>query len=105
MNYQLLSIVTWLEQHQLPCILKKLTGMDCPGCGIQRSSIALLKGNVGESFMLYPPLIPIIFLFTLLIAYLLFKWQKGYLHLKYAYIFCTAVIMVNYVVKLFSLLN
>jgi hypothetical protein len=105
MNYQLLSIINWLEQHQLPCVIKKITGFDCPGCGFQRSGIALLKGDVGESFRLYPPLIPIIFLFTLLIAYLSKKWQKGYLHLKYAYIFCAVVIVVNYMVKLFSLLN
>jgi hypothetical protein len=105
MNHQLLTITNWLEQHQLPCILKKLTSFDCPGCGIQRSSIALLKGYVGESFRLYPPLFPIIFLFTMLITYLLLKWEKGYLHLKYTYIFCAAAIIVNYIFKFFSLLN
>jgi Mg2+/citrate symporter len=105
MSYQLLSIIKWLEQLQLPCIVKKITGFDCPGCGFQRSAIALLKGNIGESFSLYPPLLPIIFLFILLVAYLLLKWQKGYLHLKYAYIFCTVVIVVSYAIKLFSLLG
>lgn len=101
-NYQL-SIINWLEQHQLPCIFKKITQFDCPGCGIQRAGIELLKGNLGESFRVYPPLIPIFLLFVLLIAYLVFKWQKGYLHLKYAYIFCALVIVINYIFKLIQL--
>jgi hypothetical protein len=92
--------VDWLESHQLPCFFKKITHFDCPGCGFQRSIIHLLKGNVEESFILYPPLIPLILLFTMLIAYLTIKWEKGYLHLKYSYMFCTAIILINYIYKL-----
>jgi hypothetical protein len=102
MYYQL-SIINWLQQHQLPCIFKKVTHFDCPGCGFQRSFIELLKGNLGESFRLYPPLLPILLLFTVLVAYLAIKWQKGYLHLKYAYIFCATAIIANYIFKLCSL--
>ena len=41
--------------HQLlPCFFKKFTGIDCPGCGFQRSILALLKGNFVESLNLYP---------------------------------------------------
>ncbi len=101
-NYQL-SIINWLEQYQLPCLFKKITHVDCPGCGFQRSGIALLKGNLVESFWVYPPLIPILLLFVLLIAYLVLKWQKGDLHLKYAYLFCASVIVINYIFKLTQL--
>jgi hypothetical protein len=101
----MLSIINWLENHQLPCIFKKLIHFDCPGCGFQRSIIALLKGNFGESFKLYPPLVPILLLFSLLATYLILKWKNGYIHLKYMYITCTVFIIVNYFYKLIYILN
>ncbi len=60
------DIIHWLEKHQLPCIIKKITHFDCPGCGLQRSCIALLKGNAVESFKMYPALIPMLLFFILL---------------------------------------
>jgi hypothetical protein len=103
--FNLHSIITWLENHQMTCVIKKITHFDCPGCGIQRSIIELLKGNLIESIKLYPPTIPILFLFAMLGAYLIIKWNKGYIHLKYAYFFCTATIVINYFFKIFLLLN
>jgi hypothetical protein len=51
----------------LPCMSKKITGMDCPGCGIQRSISFLLEGNFTDSFLMYPGLLPISVLFGYLI--------------------------------------
>jgi hypothetical protein len=96
------QIITWLEQHQLPCIFKKMFHFDCPGCGFQRSVIELMKGNLGASFELYPPAIPIITLFSLLIVYLCKKWKNGPKQLTYMYIFCALSIVINYMYKIFS---
>jgi len=49
----------WLQNHLLTCPFKKLTGFDCPGCGFQRSVIALLQGDVLKSIQFYPATIPI----------------------------------------------
>jgi len=49
----------WLQNHLLTCPFKKLTGFDCPGCGFQRSIIALLQGDLFKSLALYPATIPI----------------------------------------------
>ena len=54
MTLTFLNIITWLEQRELQCLFKKYFHVDCPGCGFQRSIIALMKGNVGESFLLFP---------------------------------------------------
>ena len=59
------TIVGWLEQNMLPCYFKYFFGIDCPGCGLQRSIILLLKGNFGESIQMYPPLLPIVFVLLL----------------------------------------
>ena len=54
MTFTFLNIITWLEQRELSCLFKKYFHVECPGCGFQRSIIALIKGNVGESFLLFP---------------------------------------------------
>lgn len=36
--------------HVLFCIFKRLTGIPCPGCGMGRATISLLKGNLIQSF-------------------------------------------------------
>jgi hypothetical protein len=55
-------IVKWLQKHLLPCPFKYVTGIDCPGCGFQRSIVQLLQGNLHQSFILYPGALPLIFL-------------------------------------------
>ena len=54
MGSTFLNIITWLEQRELQCLFKKYFHVDCPGCGFQRSIVELIKGNVEESFLLFP---------------------------------------------------
>ncbi len=100
MNFFLLNITSWLEAHQLPCMFKAVTHVDCPGCGFQRSFILLMKGDIGASFSMYPALIPVLLLFSFLVAHAVFKIRNGAVILKFAYFFCAAVIMVSYIYKL-----
>ncbi|MDP9047591.1 MAG: DUF2752 domain-containing protein [Bacteroidota bacterium] len=60
--------VSWLQDHLLPCPFKYLTGIDCPGCGFQRSVIALIQGNLYKSLQLYPAAIPLMLFFAYGIA-------------------------------------
>ena len=53
---------SWTNRFLLPCPFKHLTGIDCPGCGFQRSVLALLKGNWMESWHYYPATVPILLL-------------------------------------------
>ncbi|MFA7446524.1 MAG: DUF2752 domain-containing protein, partial [Flavobacteriaceae bacterium] len=43
-----------MEDYMLPCMNKKLFGIDCMGCGIQRSVALLLRGEFVEAFYMYP---------------------------------------------------
>jgi hypothetical protein len=38
----------------LPCMYHATTGQPCPGCGLTRSIMALLRGNFRDSFLLHP---------------------------------------------------
>ena len=60
------DIIPFLESKMLPCTTKSWLGFDCPGCGIQRAFIALLKGDLLVSLQLYPALIPLLLFFSLL---------------------------------------
>jgi len=93
------GIIDWLERSQQPCFYKKHFGMDCPGCGMQRAIVELLKGNVWESILLYPALLPTILLFIFLILHLIFKFKKGALILKISFIFTVSIIIINFIIK------
>lgn len=56
------GFISWLQNHLIPCPFKYLTGIDCPGCGFQRSVIALIHGELNKSLSLYPAAIPLILL-------------------------------------------
>lgn len=47
----------------LPCLNKKLFGVDCMGCGMQRSISLILHGNFVDAFYMYPAIYTLILLF------------------------------------------
>jgi len=94
------KLIEWLELHLKPCIYNEKLGFECLGCGLQRSLIELLKGNILESLKLYPALIPIILMFGYLLLHLIFRFQKGGDILKYIFIFNIAVVIIHYIFKL-----
>jgi len=96
------SIINWLEEHLQPCVYREILGFECPGCGMQRSLIELLKGNFIQSLKLYPALIPIIILFIFLILHIAFNLKKGANILKYMFIGNISIIMISYFIKLIN---
>jgi hypothetical protein len=93
--------INWLQDHLLLCPFKYLTGIDCPGCGFQRSVLALLKGNMHESFTLYPPTIPLLIAAVWWLADSFFKLDTSKSTVKKAMFIVTALIIaVNYTLKL-----
>lgn len=61
-----------LEEYMLPCLNKKLFGLDCMGCGMQRSAVLVVKGEFLEAFNMYPAIYTLILLFGI-IAFNTFK--------------------------------
>ena len=96
-----MNLISWLEDNMLSCPYNKYLGIDCFGCGMQRSVVALLKGNFIDSFHMYPALVPMVFMFLFLIAHLIFKFKNGGTWLKYHFIFVIVIVVINFVLKLF----
>ena len=83
----LIILVTYLIYYSftgngIPCMFKKLTGLYCPGCGITRMFLSLLRFDIYQAFR-YNPLV-----FILLATYLFYiiidlvKYSKTNKHLK-----------------------
>ncbi|MDY6801006.1 MAG: DUF2752 domain-containing protein [Bacteroidota bacterium] len=94
------KLIQWLESRMQSCFYKKYFGVECPGCGMQRAFIELLKGNFTESLMLFPALIPTIIMVIYLILHLIFKFAKGAQVLKIMFIINTSIVVLSYIYKL-----
>jgi hypothetical protein len=67
---------------------------------MQRALIALLRGDLAESFRLHPALIPVVVMFATLASHLVFKFKNGGRILLYMFVINTFIITVNYIYKL-----
>ena len=94
------SIISWMESHMGTCSFHEHTQLACPGCGLQRALIALLKGDLAESLLLFPALIPLMVMFSFLGVHLFFKLRHGAIALKIMYITNASIILINFIVKL-----
>jgi hypothetical protein len=95
-----LNIINWLEQHQLPCIFKSIFHVDCPGCGFQRSAIALLRGDIVGSWKMYPALIPMLIFFLYLIADRKFHFKRSTFFTRLGIASVFIIILASYIIKL-----
>lgn len=53
-----------LESYMLPCLNKTYFGVECMGCGLQRSFALILEGSFVEAFYMYPAIYALILLFS-----------------------------------------
>jgi hypothetical protein len=69
----------WLlpEKFMLPCLSKQVLGMECPGCGLQRSIVLLLQGDIGASVQMYPGLLPMMALFGFMALNRFFPFRRA----------------------------
>lgn len=89
------------EDYMLPCLNKKLFGVDCPGCGIQRSLLHVTKGEFVEAFTIYPAIYTLI-IFGGFVAYNYFSKNKINSKIIYSLgILNIILILTNYFYKLF----
>jgi len=92
----------WLEKYLLPCPSKQLFSFDCPGCGMQRSLIALLNGDIEKSLQLYPATIFMVFLVSFTLLHLKFDYKYGPLIIKWTQIGCAIIILISYIYKVIT---
>lgn len=93
---------TGVEQYLLTCPSKKFFYLDCPGCGLQRSLLALIKGDIAASWNLYPPTLFVLVTLIFLLLHLTFSFKHGAYILKILFIITVAVMAANYFYKILN---
>jgi hypothetical protein len=96
------KLANWLESLSQPCLYKALLGIECPGCGMQRSFIEILKGNFLDSLLLYPALMPTLVLVIFLFVHLSFKLKEGAVMLKVLFMVNALIIVLHYIYKILT---
>lgn len=82
-----------LEDFMIPCMSKQLFGMDCPGCGMQRSVALLFRGDFAEAFHMFPAIYTTIPLFLFIGLHFMDK-RRNYHKLIVPIAILNAVIMI-----------
>ncbi|MFC7357368.1 DUF2752 domain-containing protein [Jejudonia soesokkakensis] len=81
---------------------KKIFGIECLGCGLQRSVAFLFQGEFYLAYKMYPAIYSIIVLLLFILLDLFFKFRLGY-KIKLGLIFLTSIIIVvSYFIKMNS---
>lgn len=94
--------VDWLGDHLLTCPFKSMTGIDCPGCGMQRSIIKLLEGDIVQSVSFHPAGASTLLMIVLLALHAKFDFKYGAKALTILFILNIGLIIVNYIYKICS---
>jgi hypothetical protein len=94
------DFIHFLERNMGSCPWKKNFGIECMGCGMQRSFILLLKGEFIEAFYMYPPLYTLIIMFVFLPLHLKYRIKNGHKILLALFIINIIITLVNYIIKI-----
>lgn len=70
-----LPLFIQVEDYMLPCLNKKIFGIDCLGCGIQRSIALLIQGDFVGAFHMYPAIYTLLLFFGYILLNLRFKFK------------------------------
>ncbi len=84
----------------LPCLNKKLFGVDCLGCGIQRATALLFKGDFVAAFHMYPAIYPLLLLLGYLLINQFFSLKHANFVIPFLSIFTLLTIIISYIIKM-----
>lgn len=93
-----MGFISFLEENMLSCQWKEM-GIECMGCGLQRSVIYLLKGDFVHAFLSYPAIFSLVLMLLFLALHLKFNFSKGHSILQGLFILNVIIILTNYLLK------
>jgi len=94
-----------LEDYLLPCPNKKIFGVDCPGCGVQRATVLLVKGKPVEAFSMFPAIYTTLLFFVAIAFHFLFKKSYSHKIILGLGILNVVIMLIAYIYKMKILIN
>lgn len=88
------------EDYMLPCLNKKLFGVECLGCGIQRATVLVFQGEFTAAFIMYPAIYSLFLLALFLIFNLFVKFKHDYFIKMSLIVLNVAIIIISYFIKM-----
>ncbi|MBD0822896.1 DUF2752 domain-containing protein [Aestuariibaculum marinum] len=88
-----------LEEYMLPCLNKKLFGMECMGCGMQRSLSLLLHGEFIAAFKMYPAIYTLIPLMGIIFLNFIFKIKYANRIITVLAVLSVIIIILSFIIK------
>ena len=88
-----------LEDYMLPCLNKTVLGIECAGCGFQRSIALLIQGDLIQAFLMYAAIYPILGLVGIIVTNIFFKLKNYNKIITILAILTITFIICNYIIK------
>lgn len=82
-----------MEEYMIPCMNKKLFGVECMGCGTQRAAYMVAQGDFDGAFKMFPAIYTTILLFLFIFLHFVDK-KRHYHKLIIFFAVVNAIIMV-----------
>ena len=93
------------KDYMLPCMNKKLFGIDCPGCGLQRAVVMVSKGEFKEAFYMFPAIYTTLLFSLAILAHFILKKKITSKVLLILGILNVVILIIAYVLKMNKLIN
>lgn len=89
-----------MEEYMIPCMNKKIFGVECPGCGTQRSLALLADGEFVAAFHMFPAIYTTILLFACIGLHFIDKTHKYHKLIVGLAILNAAITIIAYIYKI-----
>ncbi len=89
-----------LEEYMLPCLNKKLFGVDCLGCGIQRALSLLIHGEFIAAFKMYPAIYTLLLFAGFIVLNFFYKVKNGQKIIFTLALINVLIIVISYIIKM-----
>lgn len=86
----------------LPCLNKKLLGIECMGCGMQRAIALIFQGEFIAAFQMYPAIYSLIALFLYIGINIFFKFKHSNKIIGALAIITVSIIITSFIIKIIN---
>jgi hypothetical protein len=90
-----------IEDFMLPCLNKKFFGIECMGCGMQRSILLVFQGKFEEAFFMYPAIYSLMVLMGVIVFSLFKNFKNSNKIITILAILNGVIILTNFILKTF----
>jgi len=88
------------EDYMFPCLTKKFFGIECFGCGFQRSLVFLFQGEFMAAFYMYPAIYTLFLFAGFLIVNMFFKIKYEEKIKLILVVLNVVIIVTSYIIKI-----